>query len=62
MVDSFEFLSDAVPHNLLQSLMLVLLHDFGIKIQYSPDYPTFGYPAFRFIRLAVSERSILLSM
>jgi hypothetical protein len=29
------------------------------KIQYSPDYPTFGYPTFRFIRRAVSERSIL---
>jgi hypothetical protein len=28
-------------------------------IQQSPDYPTFGYPTFRFIRRAVSERSIL---
>jgi hypothetical protein len=30
-----------------------------IWLEYSPDYPTFGYPTFRFIRRAVSERSIL---
>jgi hypothetical protein len=31
-------------------------------VQYSPDYPTFGYLTFRFIRLAVSERSTISAL
>jgi hypothetical protein len=30
-----------------------------MNVEYSPDYPTVGYPTFRFIRPALLERSIL---